>query len=317
MKLLLIHTKEEQNTADWLEPLLLKLEILCESFLLDSPQDIDIDRFTALFDFSASEEDEEARENTPTHLLVTSSLHSQWYDFFAGFAFGSRIPIFIYGQETITGISKEFAGFFTFLQTEATVQTCLAVESEVSKKQEAARKIIKAQQSLLKTGIPVTVESLAQCVIENRIKEISFFFEAGFSVNSRNNAGVPMLNIAARNGNRDVIRYLITSGADVNLLADDRGTTALIDSVMAQYEDIAWDLIEAGTNPNVKDKDGQTALIVATGDSRARIVEALLKAGANPDETDTLGSSARKYAALFRNEAILALFNTYAPAQES
>ncbi|MDR1837893.1 MAG: ankyrin repeat domain-containing protein [Treponema sp.] len=314
MKLLLIHTKEEEDIAGQLEPLLSKLDILFEAFPLNSPEDIDIKRFTAFFDFSVSEENED-QINAPTHVIVVSPIDSQWFDFLAGFAFGSRIHILIYRQEAIPGISEEFAAFFTFLGTEASLQTYLEVENEVYKKQDAARSIIKAQQSLLKTGISITVESLAQCVIEGRVKEISFFLAAGFSVNSRNNTGVPMLNIAARNGSREVIGYLITAGADVNLLAEDRGATALIDSVMAHNNDIADDLIKAGTDLDVKDKNGQTALIIAAGASMEKMVELLLKAGADPDIPDSLGASARKYASLFRNETILTLFNTIAPVK--
>jgi hypothetical protein len=317
MKLLLIHTKEEEDIAGRLRPLLLELDIPFESFLLNSPEDIDIKRFTAFFDFSVSEESDHDLVNAPTHVLVVSSLDSQWFDFLAGFAFGSRIHILIYKQEAIPGISKEFAAFFTFLGTEASLQTYLEVEYEVYKKQDAARNIIKAQESLLKMGIPITVESLAQCVIGNLVKEISFFLDAGFSVNSRNNAGVPMLNIAARNGKPDVIHYLITAGADVNLTAEDRGTTALIDSVMAQQEDIADDLVKAGTDLDVKDKNGQTALIVAAGGSMEKIVEILLKAGAGADIPDSLGVSARKYASMFNNKAIMAHFNTFAPLKSA
>jgi len=313
MKLLLIHTKEEEDTIGLIGSLLSELNIPFEAFLLNSANDMDINKFTSFFGFSISEENNLVNINSLTHVLVVSSLASQWYDFLAGFAFGSRIHLLIYGQEAITGISKEFAAFFTFLGTKASLQTYLEVENEVSKKHEAARNIIKAQERLLRTGVPITVNSLAQCVIENRVEEISLFLAAGFSVHSRNNDGVLLLNIAARNGSRDVIRHLLKEGADVNLLAEDRGTTALIDSVMAQHHDIADDLIKAGTDLDVKDKNGQTALIVAAGASRVKMVELLLKAGANPDIPDSLGVSARKYASLFKNEAILALFNTIAP----
>jgi len=153
--------------------------------------------------------------------------------------------------------------------------------------------------------------------MQDRVEEISIFLIAGFSVNSRNNAGVPMLNIAARNGNRGVIHCLIEARADVNLTAEDRGTTALIDSVMAQHRDITDDLIKAGTNLNVRDKNGQTALTVAAGASKEKFVELLIGAGADPDIPDNLGVSARKYASLFKNEAILALFNTAAPPKSA
>jgi len=313
MKLLLIHTKEEKDAADRLESLLVQLDILFETFPLESPEDRDIKKFTAFFDSSGSEENDQKREDTPTHVLIISSLYSRWFDFLAGFACGSLLPILIYGHGAIPGISEEFATFFTFLGTETSLQTYLEAENEVSKKHDAARKIIKAQESLLNIGIPITVESLAQCVMDDRIKEISSFLAAGFSVNSRNKAGVPLLNIAARNGKKDTIRYLITAGADVRLLAEDRGSTALMDGVIAGYRNIADDLIKAGTDLNVKDKNGQTALVVAAGAGDEKTVEILFKAGADPDISDSLGVSARKYASLFKNEAMLALFNTVAP----
>ena len=317
MKLLLLQTKEEKETLAWLESLLQKLNISFESLIFDSPQDMDINQFTAFFDSSGSEESDEANANTPTHVLTASPLLPQWLDFLAGFAFGYRINVLIYGQETIPGISKEFASFFTFMGNEASLQTYLEAEYEIFKRHEAAKKVINAQQSLLKMGVPVTVESLAQCVAENRVKEISLFLDAGFSVNSRNNAGVPILNIAARSGKREVVQYLLAAGADANQTAGDRGTTALIDSVMAQEQEIMEDLIEAKTDLDVKDKNGQTALVVAAGASRVKMVEALLKAGAGADIPDSLGVSARKYASLFNNEAIMGFFNTFAPAKGS
>jgi hypothetical protein len=313
MKLLLIYTKEEEDAASRIESLLLRLDIPFETFPLKSSEDRDIHKFAAFFDSSGSEKNDQERENTPTHVLIISSLFSEWFDFLAGFACGSRLPLLIYGQEAIPGISKEFAAFFTFLVTEASLQTYLEAENEASKKQKAARSIIKAQEILLNMGIPVTVESLAQCVAEDRAREISFFLAAGFSANSRNKAGVPLLNIAARNGKRDLVGYLITAGADVNLRAEDRSTTALMDSVLAGHRDIADDLIKAGTDLNMKDKNGQTALVVAAGAGDEKTVEILFKAGADPDISDMLGVSARKYATLFKNEAMLAIFSTPPP----
>ena len=114
MKILLIHTGEENEAAGCIESLLVKLDILFDAFILNSPQDIDINRFTGFFDFSGSE-DNENQVIAPSHVLVASPLDSQWFDFLAGFAFGSRVHILIYRQEAIPGISKEFAAFFTFL----------------------------------------------------------------------------------------------------------------------------------------------------------------------------------------------------------
>ena len=247
-----------------------------------------------------------------THLLVLSSLSKNWLDFLAGFSYGSRIPVLIYGQDAITGISEEFASCFVFLKTADSLQRFFEAENLIFKKQEAAKKIIKAQETLLGMGVPVTAESFAQCAAEGRIQEISYFLDAGFSPNIRNKAGIPLLNIAARNGNREATRFLIKANASLDLQADDRGSTALIDAVMGKHCEIVLELIGAGADLDLKTKDGQTALIVAVGAGDEKIVEALLKAGADPDISDSLGVSAKKYASLFKKEALIALFEAYA-----
>jgi len=162
-------------------------------------------------------------------------------------------------------------------------------------------------------GIPVTAESLANCAGDSSIREVSLFLAAGFSPDTRNKFGVPLLSIAARRGNHEIVRFLINAGSQLNLQADDRGTSALMDSVMSKKYDILTDLIKAGANVNIKSKDGQTALVVAVGSGDEKFTEALLKAGADPDISDSLGTSARKYALLFHKESIISLFNTYAP----
>jgi ankyrin repeat protein len=105
---------------------------------------------------------------------------------------------------------------------------------------------------------------------------------------------------------------LLKAGASVNLQAEDRGTTALIDSTAGKYMDIMDLLLEAGADVNLKSKDGQSALIIAVGLNDEASTERLLKAGANADEPDSLGASARKYALLFNKPAMVELFKTYA-----
>ena len=323
MKILLIHTKDEGETASRLQSLLGNMNILSESFPLTS-SDVDIKQFTAFFgpekkgdvQLTESQRTESQRTESPSHAVILSSLSRQYSDFLAGFSYGSHLPFLVYGQDAVSGISKEFASCFTFMNTEDALLKYLEAEYEVFKKQETAREIIKAQDTLLKIGVPINGESLAKCVSEGRIQEVSYFLAAGFSPNTRNNAGVPLINIATRTGNREVIRFLVMAGAEMDLQADDRGSSALIDSVMGKQYEIMRDLIKAGANLDITSKDGQTALVVAVGASDERMVEALLKAGADPDICDHMGVSARKYASLFHKSSITSLFDTYAPKKE-
>jgi hypothetical protein len=313
MKILLIYTTDGTKNAGRISEVLETMGIAVEILSVKSQDEGIVAQFTAFFNPFDSARKEEEQQNAPTHVAVLSPLSKRWFDFLAGFSCGSRLPFIIYGEETVAGISEEFAHCFTFLKTDESLQLFLEAENEAFKKQEAAREIIKAQETLLRMGIPVTGESLAQCAGEGHIEEVTLFLAAGFSPDTRNKAGVPLLNVAARKGNPEIVRFLITAGAQINLQADDRGTSALIDGVMSQHAGLVDELVKAGADVNIKSKDGQTALIIAAGASDEKIVEILLKAGADPDVSDSLGASARKYAALFHKESIINLFNTYAP----
>jgi hypothetical protein len=304
---------EENNEVNRLRLIFEGLSISVDDLSIQSQDEVAFTQFTAFFNSVDFEKKDEELENTPTHVIILSTLPKRWFDFLAGFSCGSHLPFMVYGQETIAGISGDFASCFSFLRTESSLETFIDAEILVFKKQEAARKTIKARDTLLQRGIPVTGDSLAQCAGEGSAEEVSLFFAAGFSPNTRNKTGVPLLNLAARAGNREVVRFLVMAGAQMNMQADDRGTSALIDGVISNNFNLVSDLIAAGADVNIKSKDGQTALIVAAGASEVKMTEALLKAGADPDITDSLGASARKYAALFHNSSIIELFNTYAP----
>jgi hypothetical protein len=310
MKILLVHTTEKNDNAGRLRLLLEDMSISVEILTIKSQDEGIMTQFTSFFSPFDSEREEE-KTNVPTHIAILSPLSKRWFDFLAGFSCGSRLPFIVYGEEAISGISEEFAPCFTFLNTDDSLHMFLEAENEAFKKQEAARAIIRAQETLLKMGIPVTGESLAQCAGEGNVEEMSLFLAAGFSPNTRNKAGVPLLNLAARKGNLEVVRFLIASGSQLNVQAEDRGTSALIDSVMGKYYDVVDELTMAGTDVNIKSKDGQTALIIAVGTGDEKIVEVLLKAGADVDITDSLGVSAKKYAGFFHKESIISLFDAY------
>ena len=314
MKILLVYLKNDTEILNQIKQILDEMKIETLLFSPKSRKDMDICKFIELFETGSMDNDSE-NENAPGYMLILSSIPGNWFDFLAGFSSGYRLPLIVFGQENIAGISQEFASCFTFINNDASLKTYFEYELEAFKKQEAARGIIKAQNSLLKMGVPVTGESLAQCVIEGRIQEISLFLAAGFSPDTRNKMGVPLLNIAARNGMREVIRFLLMANADVNIISEDRRTSALIDSVMAKKYDLMMDLIKAGADLDIQSRDGQTALVVAVGTGEEKTVESLLKAGSDPDIADSMGMSARKYAELFNKDKLSKFFDELAPVK--
>ena len=303
MKVLEIHTAENTDTKARILLLLeeMKIDALC--FPLSFSGEKDLEQFNTFFDKTALDKDFE-KDILPGYILVISSLGGNWFDFLAGFSRCCRIPILVFGQEAVSGISHDFSSCFSFINNDASLKTYMEFELEAYKKQEAARDIIRAQNKLLKMGVPVTGEALCQCVAEGKIEELSLFIAAGFSPDTRNKSSIPLLNLAARNDRREIIKYLLMIGADLNIVSEDRGTTALIDSVMAKKYDLMMDLLQAGINVNSTSKDGQTALVVAVGIGDEKTIASLLAAGSDPDIQDSMGMSARQYALLFYKEKL-------------
>ena len=320
MKVLLIHSDKSEETIRKLWPVLKETQAVMDILLVEPLNSAVGDtkkQFAAFFDSADSNEKDKAAQNKISHILIVSPIAERWLDFLAGFSYGSHLPLLVYGKETIAVMPVEFASFFRTFTTEKSLEEYFEAENEAFENWKSASEIIKARETLLKMGIPVTGESLANRAGEGSVMEVSLFLAAGFSPDTRDKAGVPLLNIAARNKNLEIFRLLIASGAQLNLQADDRGTSALLDSVMRKNLDMVKELIKAGADPDIKSKDGQTALVVAVGAGDENMVDELLRAGADPDIPDSMGVTARKYAALFHKKAITALFDAHAPTGTS
>lgn len=96
---------------------------------------------------------------------------------------------------------------------------------------------------------------------------------------ARNSQSEALLK-AAREGNADTVKALLSSpGADLNA-ADERGSTPLIEAARYGHDDVARALVAAGANTQLKDKDGKTALMLAVQGGHDEVVRLLKQAGA-------------------------------------
>jgi hypothetical protein len=302
MKFLVLHEEGEHKTADRMRGKLTERNI--ETGI-----------------FSAGEEwsDFESILNGPlagvSHiiLIISGAVSRSWVSFIAGYSFARELPLLFYGggpESSGPVISKCCIP----IKNETALFQYIEEELRIYSSREDRKR---AKYDLLEDGIPVNEESFANCVIGGNGKAVSLFIEAGFSPNVRDRFGVPLLNLAARTGNRNIVKILLKAGVQVNQQAGDRLSSALIDAVSGKFHGIVRDLLAAGADVNLKSRDGQSALILAVGLNDEISAEILLKAGANADEPDALGASGRQYASLFNKPGMAALFNIYAPQKNA
>jgi hypothetical protein len=317
MRVLLLYKKETEK-LDELTLLFSKINVGLDTFAISSGGEGEI--LPALCRRLRGKDPGELTAIAPTHLVFFPpeggpEFSSHVFAFLAGFGCGAGLPVAVYGEGAAASIPAHYAFAFKALNDKKSLVRYLKHEWEKEKKQGLRRETGAARDVLLQMGISVTKESLVRCVREGAVRELVLFLAAGFSPDTRDEAGVALLHHAARTGNQEMLQTLVEAGAQVNFLAEDRGSSALLDAVMIRRPDMARILMDAGADVNLTSKDGQSALIIAAGAGDPSCVEMLLKAGADPDEPDALGASARKYAALFHNRDIQSLFDTYAPSK--
>ena len=117
-----------------------------------------------------------------------------------------------------------------------------------------------------------------------QMEHVQSLLKRGANINSRapsagnvSGGGTAIMLAAARN-HLQMVKFLISNGANVNL-ADEGGGTALIYAVWKGYKDIVALLLEKGADIYAKTRDGRTPLSVAKQYGHSEI-EKMLKAAA-------------------------------------
>ena len=168
-----------------------------------------------------------------------------------------------------------------------------------------------ARKKLLDRGIPYTSDCFGTYIAKNKPEVVHEFLAAGMSINSRDDLGTPMLNIACRNDNFDFVQMIYDLGAELNAVSEDRGYTAVMDAVWRGNEKITKYLISKGADLNTINKEGQNNLILAVGANRESLVKLLVENGADPDVKDMMGMSAYNYAVLFKKQRLVDILKPY------
>ncbi|WP_075591439.1 ankyrin repeat domain-containing protein [Labilibacter marinus] len=100
------------------------------------------------------------------------------------------------------------------------------------------------------------------------------------------------IHTAAYLGNLDEIKKHLKAGTDLNSTEPMGGSTPLISATVFGHNEVAIELIKAGADVNVQNKEGSTALHSAAFFCRTEIVKALLQHGAKKDIINKGGSTA-------------------------
>lgn len=125
----------------------------------------------------------------------------------------------------------------------------------------------------------------AQLLVSARqadLNQITRLIEEGASPNSRNRLGKTTLFISIEKNRSDIVKYMLKSGADVNLSTVDM-VSPLMAASYAGNKEIVSLLLEK--KPRLEDTDRlhKTALIYAAGMGHTEVAEMLIAAGAKID----------------------------------
>ncbi len=94
---------------------------------------------------------------------------------------------------------------------------------------------------------------------------------------------------AVHSGNVDAVKEQIANGADVNSVAE--GTSVLHLAVSTNNVEIVRLLLSAGANPNITDEEKQTPLMMLYSDANMEIFNLLLHSGAKVNSKDSEGQT--------------------------
>lgn len=241
-----------------------------------------------------------------THLVITAEaeeLQERWSSFIAGMGLQRELAVLCDGSEfpglfASVPVFRDTAGLFVYLKEQRTYHDRIG-------------SIEQARNELIGEGLAITEQAMSEAAAEGREEDLLRFMRIGFDVNSRDGRGVPLLITAVKNRRDSIVDLLLKHGADVNLVSQDRLTSPLMEASVIGEDAIADRLVRAGADLNLQSHNGQTALMMAISEGHTGVVRRLLEEGCKTDQVDNLGMTARKYAELFKKEAIIRLLDEH------
>ena len=137
-------------------------------------------------------------------------------------------------------------------------------------------------------------------------ESVNVLLEKGADPNIVNSSGFSSLHAAAA-GNCPSKTVQEISKCKIDLDAKDKdGRTALLLACMHRQQETVQVLLEAGSNPNIRDNNGQTSLMkAAISGCRKKVIQAIIDRGNDVNATSKYNDTALMWACDQRNEAAI------------
>ena len=148
-----------------------------------------------------------------------------------------------------------------------------------------------ANLRLLRTYKKVKLDNMIKAVRYNKLDSLRLAIEDGYSVDTVDDEGQPLLMIAAQNHYHAIFRLLLSAGADFNIRNSD-GQTPLLYTAWISNTSASRMLIEAGACVFDRDRSDYTPLVLASQKGNQYIVSLLLETGVQ----DQMGEEALGWA---------------------
>ena len=145
---------------------------------------------------------------------------------------------------------------------------------------------------------------------ESRVEIVKYLISAGADVNAKGPYGWTSLHMAAGMNSSEMVAMLIAAAADPNLKME-LGNTPLHSAAYRGSIDIADQLIKAGSSVNETDNEGNTPLHDAAARGYAEMVRFLLVKGANPDLKNYEGNTPLMLAESRGRNTVIDVLNTF------
>lgn len=113
--------------------------------------------------------------------------------------------------------------------------------------------------------------------------------EAGYNVNQRDSETVTLLHWAAINNRKDIIKYLIDKGAEVDAVGGELNATPLHWATRQGHLDAVVIVMNAGADPTLRDAEGCSCIHLAAQFGHTALVAYFIARGVSPDLVDRGG----------------------------